>query len=170
MCLLLAEFLRESLALGRRDRITLARELTLVREFLAVERVRFGERLTVDIDAGGAGECLVPPLLLQPLVENAVTHGIAHVLEGGTIRVTALTDRRGADRRRREPLRSGASARTGHRRGAGERAGAAAARCTATRRCLTPEEQDGRWRVMLVAAGRIAADRSSRRRSRNDHD
>ena len=40
-------------------------------------------------DAGDAGDCLVPPLLLQPLVENAVTHGIAHLIDGGTVRVVA---------------------------------------------------------------------------------
>ncbi len=89
MCLLLAAFLRESLALGGEARITLARELALIEGFLAVERVRFGPRLSADIAAGNAGSCLVPPLLLQPLVENAVTHGIAHVLDGGTVRVAA---------------------------------------------------------------------------------
>jgi hypothetical protein len=90
MCLLLAEFLRESLALGAHDRITLERELGLVERFLAVERVRYGPRLSVDIGAAGdAGRCLVPPLLLQPVVENAVTHGVAHVLDGGTIRISA---------------------------------------------------------------------------------
>jgi hypothetical protein len=94
MCLLLAEFLRESLTLGGEERITVARELSLIERFLAIERVRFGPRLGVRIDAGNAGGCLVPPLLLQPLVENAVTHGIAHVLEGGVIRVAA--ERRGS--------------------------------------------------------------------------
>jgi len=89
MCLLLAQFLRESLALGGEGRITLARELALIDRFLAIERVRFGSRLVATISAGNAGGCLVPPLLLQPLVENAVTHGIAHVLEGGVIRVSA---------------------------------------------------------------------------------
>jgi sensor histidine kinase YesM len=89
MCLLLADFLRDSLALGGEERITLARELALVERFLAIERVRFGSRLQVDIDGRDAGSCLVPPLLLQPIVENAVTHGVAHMLEGGTIRVAA---------------------------------------------------------------------------------
>lgn len=88
MCLLLADFLRESLALGSQDRITLGRELKLVERFLEVERVRFGNRLQSEIaSGGGAGECVVPPLLLLPLVENAVTHGIAHLLNGGMIRV-----------------------------------------------------------------------------------
>ena len=90
MCLLLAEFLRETLALGSESRITVARELKLVDRFLAVERIRFGDRLDVDLAAdASAATCLVPPLLLQPLVENAVTHGIAHLLERGTIRIAA---------------------------------------------------------------------------------
>lgn len=88
MCLLLAEFLRESLALGAADRIPVARELKLAERFLDIERVRFGDRLAVLVLADDGGACLVPPLLLQPLVENAVTHGIAHLLAGGTIRVT----------------------------------------------------------------------------------
>ena len=94
MCLLLADFLRESLALGAEERITLARELALIERFLAIERVRYGDRLASEISCGNAGECLVPPLLLQPVVENAVTHGIAHVLAGGTVRIAA--ERRGA--------------------------------------------------------------------------
>ncbi len=89
MCLLLADFLRDTLALGARDRIPLTSELALARRFLAVEQVRFGDRLQVDIDAGGAEACEVPPLVLQPLVENAVTHGIAHLVEGGTVRIRA---------------------------------------------------------------------------------
>ena len=92
MCLLLGDFLRQTLALGGADRITLSREVALIENFLAIERVRFGDRLTVAVDAGNAGDCLVPPLLLQPLVENAVTHGIAHMIEGGTISVTAGRD------------------------------------------------------------------------------
>jgi LytS/YehU family sensor histidine kinase len=89
MCLLLAQFLRESLALGGQDRIPLARELKMVEYFLDVERVRFGDRLQVQISDGEAGACLVAPLLLQPIVENAVTHGVAHVLEGGAVTVSA---------------------------------------------------------------------------------
>jgi len=89
MCLLLADFLRETLALGSRDRIPLASELALARRFLAIEQVRFGDRLRVDVRAGDADDYPVPPLVLQPLIENAVTHGIAHVLEGGVVRIVA---------------------------------------------------------------------------------
>ena len=90
MCLLLAEFLRETLALGARDRIALSAELALVRKFLSIEQVRFGDRLQVEIEADAAAAgTLVPPLLLQPLAENAVTHGVAHVLAGGAVRIRA---------------------------------------------------------------------------------
>jgi len=89
MCLLLADFLRDTLALGARERIPLASEIALARRFLAIEQVRFGERLRIDVTTDEADECLMPPLLLQPLVENAVTHGIAHVLEGGVVKITA---------------------------------------------------------------------------------
>jgi sensor histidine kinase YesM len=90
MCLLLGDFLRETLALGGEARITIARELKLAAHFLDVEKIRFGERLAVEMTAAPSAEqCLVPPLLLQPIVENAVTHGVAHLLEGGTIRIAA---------------------------------------------------------------------------------
>jgi LytS/YehU family sensor histidine kinase len=90
MCVLLGDFLRETLALGGEQRITVARELKLAARFLEVEHIRFGDRLEVDVTvAPEAGRCLVPPLLLQPIVENAVTHGIAHLLEQGTIRIAA---------------------------------------------------------------------------------
>ena len=88
MCLLLGEFLRDTLSVSTRERIPLAEELALADRFLSIEQVRFGARLQVDrrIDEASAA-CLVPPLLLQPLVENAVTHGIAGLLEGGVIRL-----------------------------------------------------------------------------------
>jgi hypothetical protein len=90
MCVLLADFLRRSLALGARDRVTLAEELALAEDLLAIEKVRFGARLafTPQVDEAALA-CQVPPLLLQPLVENAVTHGIAQVIEGGTVRLDA---------------------------------------------------------------------------------
>lgn len=89
MTVLLGDFLRESLAVGSEPGIPLGQELRLAERFLEIERVRFGDRLRVEIDPGGADACLVPPLLLQPLVENAVTHGVAHLIEGGTVRVAA---------------------------------------------------------------------------------
>jgi len=90
MCLLLADFLRDTLALGSRERIGLSQELALARRFLEVEQVRFGSRLQMTVDAQPGTETEeVPPLVLQPLVENAVTHGIAHVLDGGVVHIAA---------------------------------------------------------------------------------
>jgi LytS/YehU family sensor histidine kinase len=93
MCLLLADFLRETLRLGSSARITLGNELALAARFLAIEQVRLGPRLQVASETDPqAVDCLVPPLLLQPLVENAVVHGIGQLVEGGTIRLAAIRD------------------------------------------------------------------------------
>ncbi len=90
MCVLLADFLRSTLGMGDRDAIPLRDELSLARCFLAVERVRFGSRLCVEEEVEKSAEnCLVPPLVLQPLVENAVKHGVASLPEGGLVRLEA---------------------------------------------------------------------------------
>lgn len=89
MCLLLADFLRDTLSLGTKEWIGVERELALAERFLAVEQVRYGDRLRVEVTTDEVSGGLVPPLVLQPLVENAVTHGIAHVLDGGVIRIVA---------------------------------------------------------------------------------
>jgi hypothetical protein len=94
LCVRLADFLRHSLTVGSRETIPLAEELDLAERLLAIEKVRFGPRLAHEVKADDAARaCLVPPLVLQPLVENAVTHGIAQRLDGGTVRVEA--ERRG---------------------------------------------------------------------------
>ena len=86
MCILLGDFLRRTLGLGEKSAIPLEEELSLIRAFLAVEKVRFGARIQMEenIDES-ALHVPVPPLLLQPLVENAVVHGIANLVEGGWI-------------------------------------------------------------------------------------
>ena len=90
MCVLLAEFLRDTLRLGASARITLAEEFRLADRFLEIERVRLGTRLSVSRSTDPSADgCLVPPLLLQPLVENAVVHGIDQLLDGGTITIAA---------------------------------------------------------------------------------
>jgi LytS/YehU family sensor histidine kinase len=93
MAQLMADFFRLTLRVGSRERITMAEEIELVSRYLAIEKVRFGDRLTMRIDVDeAANACLVPPLLLQPLVENAVRHGIASVVDGGTIEIAAKAD------------------------------------------------------------------------------
>lgn len=86
----LAAFFRHSLGLQAGHKVTLAQELELVHHFVAIEQVRFGPRLRFEADVGiGAADCLLPPMLLQPLVENAVKHGVGQMLEPGTIRLHA---------------------------------------------------------------------------------
>jgi hypothetical protein len=86
----LSDFFRRSLGLQASRNVPLADEVKLVEDFIAIEQVRFGSRLCAEIEVGaGAGECLVLPMLLQPLVENAVKHGIGGLPEGGKVQVSA---------------------------------------------------------------------------------
>lgn len=90
MCVLLADFLRRSLGLGERKQVALREELDLARAYLAIEQIRFGARLKVAWTIAPETEsALLPTLLLQPLVENGIKHGIATLAEGGTLTVTA---------------------------------------------------------------------------------
>lgn len=90
MCEGLGDFLRRTLALGARDEVTLGEELALVERYLGIEQVRFGDRLRVERAVEPeAASCHVPPLLLQPLVENAIKHGVAARVEGGRVHLAA---------------------------------------------------------------------------------
>jgi len=75
---------------GAADRVPLQDELDFVRDYLALESLRLGARLKVDwvVDEATLDD-EIPPLSLQPLVENAIVHGIAPRVEGGTVRVEA---------------------------------------------------------------------------------
>ena len=105
MAIDLAQFFRRTLALSERERVPLADELALCRHFVAIEQRRFGDKLRVQWPDGAApgaesGEshavfgpaasALLPPMLLQPLLENAIKHGIRSLDEGGTIAVAAV--------------------------------------------------------------------------------
>jgi hypothetical protein len=90
MCVLLAEFFRGCLKLGSAERIRLGEEIQLAEHYLSIEKVRLGSRLIVETDVDSAcKQCRVPPLILQPLIENAITHGVAPMLKGGTVRIEA---------------------------------------------------------------------------------
>ena len=90
MCLLLADFLRLTLGMGEKTVIPFSEEFDLLEKFMAIEKVRFGARLRMEekID-DQAKRCIIPALLLQPLLENAVSHGIASMEDGGMIRLEA---------------------------------------------------------------------------------
>ena len=93
MCVALADFLRLTLGMGEKAIIPLDEELALLRKYLAVEQIRFGARLRMEEDIDPAAlSCAVPPLLLQPLIENAVNHGIANLPQGGWIRLQVQRD------------------------------------------------------------------------------
>lgn len=88
----LAELLRYVLD-DKADVVKLADELGFVEQYLVVERARFPDRLSFEIDADAAArDSLVPHLLLQPLVENAVRHGIAGKISPGKVVVTARVE------------------------------------------------------------------------------
>jgi two-component system LytT family sensor kinase len=86
----LGELLRLSLQTSEIPQIPLAQEIFFLNCYLEIEKTRFGDRLQCRIDiAPEASSALVPTLLLQPLVENAVRHGILPLARGGCIAVTA---------------------------------------------------------------------------------
>jgi LytS/YehU family sensor histidine kinase len=86
----IADLLRSTLDRPAGDDVPLADEIDVVRRYLAVEQIRLGDRLTVDFEVdGGAARALVPPLILQPLVENAIRHALAPRPSGGKISIQA---------------------------------------------------------------------------------
>lgn len=88
MTIMLGDFFRKSLDLSTQKFILLKEELDLITEFLTIEQIRFGQRLKIEKRIQDICEKVkVPPLILQPLVENAVRHGIAHLIDGGTIEI-----------------------------------------------------------------------------------
>ena len=93
MILGLSDIYRKLLKLPSAERITLAEEFDLARQYLAIEQVRLGDRLRYEIRLpDNLQERSVPPLLIQPLVENAVVHGIMPAPGGGTLRLSAEDD------------------------------------------------------------------------------
>ena len=104
----LSSFLRTSLACDPAELVPLEHELSIIEEYLDIEAVRFGERLNVEIDCDSdAGKALVPGFLVQPLVENAIKHGVAPsrdpvniavraVVEEGDLCITVANDHAGA--------------------------------------------------------------------------
>lgn len=99
------------------DTIPLADEFESTRKYLVVQKLRYGEKVHYEMDLGeGTGACMVPPLILQPLVENAIFHGleakesadmvvVASAFEGGDLVLTVTDDGAGMDARTLEKVR-----------------------------------------------------------------
>jgi LytS/YehU family sensor histidine kinase len=86
----LGRLLRQSLGHASRHELPLREELGFLDSYLAIERARFGDRLAVHVDvAPDALDCLVPAMVLQPLVENAIRHGVQGAAAAGSVWVSA---------------------------------------------------------------------------------
>lgn len=89
----LGDLLRLSLESGRRQQVRLGEELAFLGHYLAIQQTRFGDSLRVVVDVPApAHDIMVPSLILQPLVENAVRHGLSPRPGGGTVWVRAAID------------------------------------------------------------------------------
>jgi hypothetical protein len=91
MTIALAQYFRQTLSLSEQASIPLAQEIAHCQCFLDIEALRFGTKLAVNIAIDDMAQtALVPPMVLQPLVENAVKHGIARSTRTGTVRINAM--------------------------------------------------------------------------------
>ena len=84
----LSDLFRYQLKGSRKELLPLKDEISMIRKYLDLEKARFGERLRYKVEVDPSAEVrLVPPMILQPLVENAVRHGISPKIDGGTVQV-----------------------------------------------------------------------------------
>ena len=88
MTIALADFFRKTLVLSEQEKVSLEQELSLCEDFLAVEKIRFGKKLQTNIQLDDLLKAAqIPPMILQPLLENAIKHGIRTIGEGGCITI-----------------------------------------------------------------------------------
>ncbi|XID96005.1 ATP-binding protein [Paenibacillaceae bacterium WGS1546] len=93
LLLYLSKYLRGSFDFKNKERLVpLRKELELTEAYVRIERARFGERLRVRYEIDESVACLLPPLTLQPLVENAVRHGVTKQEDGGTVVVSVRAE------------------------------------------------------------------------------
>lgn len=83
----LADTFRYALRSTREELVPLKDELGFIRNYLELEKERFGNRLSIRIAAEGVQHVMIAPMLLQPLVENAIAHGISPSIKGGTVSI-----------------------------------------------------------------------------------
>jgi two-component sensor histidine kinase len=86
----LSDCLRRSIADSNRQEVPLGEELEFLQKYMDIQKVRFTDRLQISVDVGAElFSAQVPSLILQPMVENAIKHGIARRVQGGAIRIAA---------------------------------------------------------------------------------
>jgi two-component system, LytTR family, sensor kinase len=87
----LSNILRSSMQVDKSETVTLEKELYIVKDYLALENMRFEDRLKIEyqVDEDTLGQS-VPPMMLQTLVENAIKHGISKQINGGVVRVISV--------------------------------------------------------------------------------
>ena len=103
----LGDFLRASLQADPMADVSLAEEIETIDAYLGIESARFGDRLAIDIDiAPGLSEAQVPNFILQPLVENAIKHGVAATRGPASLSVTAMARRTARSCSRRQHARA----------------------------------------------------------------
>lgn len=89
----LADLFRYQLRASKKELVPLSEEIEFVNKYLELEKARFEERLEIEMDVPiELHSEMVPPMLLQPLVENSVKHGISNSLKGGKISITIFKD------------------------------------------------------------------------------
>lgn len=91
LMIFLGEYYRSNL-IDFKHRVKLETEIRNVNAYVRIEMARFGERLNLTYDVEEGKDCLIPPLILQPLVENAIKHGILPKKEGGRIGISSCTE------------------------------------------------------------------------------
>jgi len=84
----LADMFRYTLACSRAEQVTLTQELAFIENYLCLEKARFSDRLRVRLPQGEFSDIHLPGLSLQPLIENAIRHGISKRIEGGEVQVS----------------------------------------------------------------------------------
>lgn len=91
MTIALADFFRQSLTLSEQPTISLSAEIALCNRFLEVEKIRFGSKLQHVFELEDSTlNALIPPMLLQPLIENAIKHGIRNMAAGGEVSIVSM--------------------------------------------------------------------------------
>lgn len=89
----LSDLFRYTLRASSRDLVSLSDELYIIEEYLEIEKIRLGDRLSYSIDMENkVSDVLIPGLILQPLVENSIKHGIAPIKAGGHITIKCYQD------------------------------------------------------------------------------